>query len=230
MKLLLTSNGLANPSIVRALNELTGKEPEDTKIIFIPTASFYVAEEKSWFVNVLQQIVENGYQLDIVGLGELPKERIKQRLEDSDVIFVCGGSTPFLSYWFQRVGLFDELPDLLDTRVYVGQSAGGILASVDMQTASTNNPLLKKDRLMTEATFDGTTDAELGSDKTFGFVDFCVRPHYNSPDAPKVIDEVLEKVAQGLEYPMYAIDDQTAIKIDGEKLEVVSEGEWKLFE
>ena len=31
-------------------------------------------------------------------------------------------------------------------------------------------------------------------------------------------------------YPIYGIDDDTAIKIDGDKLEVVSQGVWKKFE
>jgi len=29
--------------------------------------------------------------------------------------------------------------------------------------------------------------------------------------------------------PSYAIDDQTAIKVTGSNIEVVSEGNWKLF-
>jgi len=29
--------------------------------------------------------------------------------------------------------------------------------------------------------------------------------------------------------PVYAIDDQTAIKVIGDSIEVVSEGQWKLF-
>ena len=39
MKLLLTSSGITNDSIANALFELTGKRPEDTTIVFIPTAS-----------------------------------------------------------------------------------------------------------------------------------------------------------------------------------------------
>jgi dipeptidase E len=38
-----------------------------------------------------------------------------------------------------------------------------------------------------------------------------------------------EKWAAGLGGPAYAIDDQTAIKVDGGKVEVVSEGHWKFF-
>ena len=30
--------------------------------------------------------------------------------------------------------------------------------------------------------------------------------------------------------PLYAIDDDSAVLVDGDKIEVISEGEWKLYE
>ena len=38
-----------------------------------------------------------------------------------------------------------------------------------------------------------------------------------------------ERWAGGLSGPAYAIDDQTAIKVVDGTVEVVSEGQWKLF-
>ena len=46
MKLLLTSGGLTNKSIVKALFDLVGKKPEDTSLVFIPTASNVEMEDK----------------------------------------------------------------------------------------------------------------------------------------------------------------------------------------
>jgi len=39
-----------------------------------------------------------------------------------------------------------------------------------------------------------------------------------------------ERWAAGLTAPAYAIDDETAIKVVGDTVEVVSEGHWTLFE
>ncbi len=39
-----------------------------------------------------------------------------------------------------------------------------------------------------------------------------------------------ERWAAALPVPGYAIDDQTAVKVTGGKVEVVSEGHWKLFD
>ena len=53
MKLLLTSGGLTNKSIEKALFELVGKKPKDTTLCFIPTASNVEMEDKDWFINDL---------------------------------------------------------------------------------------------------------------------------------------------------------------------------------
>lgn len=56
MKLLLTSGGLTNDSIANALFELVGKKPEDTKVVFIPTAnSDYF---KNFRENIITKIAE----------------------------------------------------------------------------------------------------------------------------------------------------------------------------
>jgi dipeptidase E len=39
----------------------------------------------------------------------------------------------------------------------------------------------------------------------------------------------IERWAAGIPAPAYAIDDQTAIKVVDDTVEVVSEGGWKLF-
>jgi dipeptidase E len=40
----------------------------------------------------------------------------------------------------------------------------------------------------------------------------------------------MEQAAAAADVPLYAIDDQTAIKIVDDRIEVVSEGEWLVFE
>ena len=61
------------------------------------------------------------------------------------------------------------------------------------------------------------------------FVSFQVRPHFNSPLFPNARASFLKEIAKEIVEPIYAIDDQTAIKIVNSKVEVVSEGEWEVF-
>jgi dipeptidase E len=42
--------------------------------------------------------------------------------------------------------------------------------------------------------------------------------------------EMIKRAAAKLDYPLYAIDDETAIKVVDGEVEVVSEGAWRLFD
>lgn len=70
-------------------------------------------------------------------------------------------------------------------------------------------------------------DSELISG--LGFVDFEIRPHLHVNGFPRVRIDVLEKFSKQHEGTVYALDDQSAVKVDGSQVTVVSEGEWKRF-
>jgi dipeptidase E len=72
-------------------------------------------------------------------------------------------------------------------------------------------------------------EAPSGDDGTLGLVDFSIFPHLDSEDLPANTMAGAERWAAGLSGPAYAIDDETAIKVVGDAVEVVSEGHWKLL-
>ena len=53
MKLLLTSAGLSNKSIIKALKELTEKPFNELKLAFIPTAANVEEGDKDWLIRDL---------------------------------------------------------------------------------------------------------------------------------------------------------------------------------
>jgi dipeptidase E len=54
-------------------------------------------------------------------------------------------------------------------------------------------------------------------------------PHLDHDAMPDHSMANAERWAAGLPVPGYAMDDETAIKVVGGTVEVVSEGHWKLF-
>jgi len=60
-------------------------------------------------------------------------------------------------------------------------------------------------------------------------VNFVVRPHLNSKSFPNIKGGFLESIAKDVKVPLYAIDDNSAVKVVGNSVEVISEGEWKLL-
>lgn len=226
MKLLLTSNGLSNDTIARALKDLVGKEPKDSRIAFIPTAANPIREDKEWLIKDLNRIKQYGYQVDIVELTALNPAEVKSALEKADVIFVGGGNTFYLSYWMQKSGLFNVLPELLKTRVYAGISAGSMIAGVSLVIASQS---LDHEGSMTDEDYNELGPEGQSSGKTLKFTDILFRPHLNSRFFPRVRGVALKERTKNIKAPVYVLDDQSALKIVNGKIEVISEGEWLLL-
>jgi dipeptidase E len=68
-----------------------------------------------------------------------------------------------------------------------------------------------------------------GDDSTLGIVDFSIFPHLDHEMLPENTMANAESWAASITGPAYAIDDETAIKVTDNTVEVVSEGHWKLF-
>lgn len=216
MKLLLTSAGLSNPSIINALSELAIKPFFELKIAFIPTAAnIEEGDKKDWYIKDLIKLYDLKFaSIDIVEISALPKEIWLERLKEVDIIYVEGGNTYHLMHWFNHSGLSEILPELLKTKVYVGVSAGTMIINPTIIHAYKEKPISQKIN----------NDS---SDKGLSFVNFMVEPHMNSVWFPESTFDNLEKRSKKYQYSIYGIDDESAIKIDGDKVEVVSEGEWK---
>jgi len=68
-----------------------------------------------------------------------------------------------------------------------------------------------------------------GSDATLGVVDFSIFPHLNHPMMPDNTLETARRWSEEIAGPGYVIDDATAIVVIEDRVDVVSEGEWKLL-
>ena len=220
MKLLLTSAGIKNASIREALLDLLGKPIADCKALCIPTAGYghpQCGPESAWrFIsgNESTPMCELGWKsvgvLELTALPSIDKERWVRWVRGADVLLVNGGDALYLCHWLRQSGLADLLPSLHDT-VWVGLSAGSMVMA----------PRIGAD-------FVGWKPPT-GSDETLGVVDFCIFPHLNHEALPENTLADAERWAAGIPGPAYAIDDETAIKVVDGKVEIVSEGHWKLF-
>lgn len=226
MKLFLTSGGITNDTLARELEDLTGKKFEDLKIAFIPTAAFCEAGNKDWLVLDMYRLIERGAKVDIVDIAHLSHADILQRLEWADVIFVGGGNTFYLSYWMQEARLFDILPGLLKNRVYAGISAGSMIASKTIRTAS---QAYKSQHLYDEA-YEEFGPAGQSSAKSMEWVDFAFRPHLNSRYFPGVNIDTMQVIADRFNTRVYVMDDQCAVKVEDHEVSIVGEGESYILE
>lgn len=214
MKLLLTSGGITNTSIANALFNLVGKRPEDTSLVFIPTALNIEKGDKEWFIDDLINLKKQNFKcIDIADISAVEEGIWRPKFEEADVLFFEGGNTYHLMEWINRSGLTVLLPEMLKTKVYVGVSAGSMVTNPDLA--------LKISQIVYEEDFGKTEDM-----KGLGFVDFSFLPHLNSEHFKKLREDNIREVVRGMRKMVYALDDNSALKIVDGKVEVISEGKW----
>jgi dipeptidase E len=220
LKLLLTSGGVTNTSIRDALVALLGKPIADSSALCIPTAEYghpACTPASAWRFIAGQSsspMCDLGWKslglLELTALPSIGEERWVPWVREADVLLVDGGDATYLCHWMRQSGLADLLPSL-SAAVWVGVSAGSMVMT----------PRIGDDFV--------NWRPPAGDDSTLGVVDFSIFPHLGHELMPDNTIAEAERCAADIAGPAYAIDDQTAIKVTDGKVEVVSEGHWKLL-
>lgn len=210
------------------------KPVSECNFLFIPTSYHGAVTDMSWLVDDFYKSHGMGWKnflvLDIAVKDSWDKKLWWHMIEEADVIMMGGGNAGYLSYWMEKTGLFDALPELLETKVYIGISAGSMVMTAGLQSGNIG-------RVDPPADYeidldDPTLPPGQVSRKTLGLTDFLFRPHWHKPH-PKYDTLTEESVRQAyavLKKPIYLVDDETGIKIVDDKLEVISEGKWLLVD
>lgn len=210
MKLLLTSAGITNNSIASALLDMVGKNVEATNVAFIPTAANVEGGNKiSWFFRQYEDLRRIGINwIDVIDIAAHDVDW-QTRLDKCDVLFLSGGNTFYLLDQMRKQKFDEYLKKALATKVYVGSSAGSIVMtpSIDVAAIPPGDPNLSD---LTDLT---------GLD----YVDFEIEPHCDTERFTTIQQYAKERNKQ-----IYAIDDQTALKIVDDKIDVITEGRWEI--
>jgi dipeptidase E len=219
MRLLLTSAGLRNPTLRQALQDLLGKPFASANIVYVPTASVADPGDHGWLVADVTRLHGLGWrEFDILELNGLPRQMVLDRLLHADVIYAEGGNHYHLARSITGNGLAEDLKKALEDRVYVGVSAGSMIFSRNLNERSASVVGDAQDLHVLGAT---TLEPPLG------VFDWYLKPHLYSPDFPERDDTWADRIAAQADFPIYFIDDDTAIRVNGDETDVVSEGRWR---
>ncbi|HEU5271721.1 MAG TPA: Type 1 glutamine amidotransferase-like domain-containing protein, partial [Jatrophihabitans sp.] len=169
--------------------------------------------------------------LELTALPSIDGAAWQPAVRDADALLVWGGDPLFLAHWLRRTGVAGLLHS---EAVYVGVSAGSIAAAATFAETYSEPPRgndgpLKSERIVF-TTAEGDVDRILVTGQGAGLVDFAVIPHLEHPDHPDASLANAQKWAARIAAPTYAIDDESAVKVIDGAVEVVSEGQWKLFQ
>ncbi|MYQ81801.1 MULTISPECIES: Type 1 glutamine amidotransferase-like domain-containing protein [unclassified Streptomyces] len=219
MNLLLTSTGLCNSSILEALRDMLGKPLGSANVVYLPTASLAVPGDHGWLLEHMNQLHSLGWnEFDVLELNGLPRQVVLERLRHADVIYAGGGNQYHLARSIVGNDLADGFLDVLEDSVYVGLSAGSMVFS----------------RNLTEHSADVIGDASdlhlLGAttiESPFGLFDWYLKPHLYSPHFPERDDAWADRIVAKADFPIYFLDDETAIRVRDDQVDVISEGRWR---
>ncbi len=240
MNCLLTSSGIKNKSIHDALVDLLGKPIEESTALFIPTAiyPFPGGANMAWkAMSGKDSMCQLGWKsLGILELNVLPgigQKAWVPSVQEADALLFWGGDPVYLSHWMQKSGLTALLPKLRRDAVYVGVSAGSMAACTTFGETFSERPNDNGDKITSQGiqfnTAEGVINRTLVITHGAGLVDFAIIPHLENKNHPDASLANAEKWAARIPVPVYAIDDQSAVRVKDGKVDVVSEGQWKLF-
>ena len=143
-------------------------------------------------------------ELDIAGLSE---QELKATLSAYDIVLVEWGNPFYLLKIVRETGFQSVMEELMTQWVvYIGKSAGSYIACPSLQVST-----------WSKLSFDkfGVTDLS-----AMHRVNFFVKAHYTPEMFPS-----LHTQSQQLSAPLYALNNDQALVIDGEKIELIGGGE-----
>lgn len=180
---------------------LLPKDPEQTRVAFIPTAA--APYEDKWFMeNDLQTYKALGYQIHELDLKEKNIDQLREATKGIDVVFVSGGSALYLLEHVQKSGFDQLVPELLDQgTIYAGASAGAMLVAPTLEPAKG---------------FDEGLQLDLQSYDGLGLVDYLLMPHFDSPKYADAWQQV-QKEHEGMVEFRPLRDDQAMLIQDGQE-------------
>jgi dipeptidase E len=228
VKFLLTSGGVSNPSISAALVDLLGKPIAESSALCIPTALHGGGgPAHAWRFTTGQSrnpLVELGWKsmglLELTALPSLDPAQWVPLVRQTDAILVSGGDAMYLCHWMRESGLAELLPTLRDT-VYVGVSAGSMVVTPTFGEAYDDwfcrEPPAPENHL------------PASDDRSLRLVDFSIFPHVDIERSPQNSMPNAAIWASRRSNPTYAIDDETAIRVVEDRVDVISEGHWRRF-
>ena len=183
------------------------KEDLQGKIIaFIPTAS--LTESIRFYVKTGKKALEKvGMIVEEVEITQFSNEEISSILHKCDYIYITGGNTFFLLQELKRKGVDKIISEQVKSgKLYIGESAGAIIASPDTE-------------YMKNVNFDPIKKApELEDYSSLGLVDFYTIPHYGNFPFKKKGEKVIQLYNEKLQ--LIPISNKQAIFIEDSNIQI----------
>ncbi|NWO19609.1 Type 1 glutamine amidotransferase-like domain-containing protein [Leptotrichia sp. oral taxon 223] len=149
---------------IELVKKFLDKNTESKKILFIPTAT-NVDEYKKYIYLTQKAFEDFGYEVENFDVSIFSEEIVKEKLSEAKIVFISGGNTFYLLQELKKKNLISYLKERIeDGLIYIGESAGSVIATPDIEYASIVD--------------DKTLATELDDYAGLNLVDFYIVPHF----------------------------------------------------
>lgn len=154
-------------------------------VTFIPTAS--IVEQVIFYVDSGKKALEKlGLIVDELEISIATEEEVARKLIKNDYIYVSGGNTFFLLQEMKKKGADKIIIDQVNAgKLYIGESAGAMVASKNVNYASAMDSVKKA--------------LELKDFDSLGLVDFYPVPHHTNFPFKKAVDKIIAQYGSELD-------------------------------
>jgi len=205
MKLVLMS-GYNTDTITQKIVELVGKSADEISVAILNECSAVENGDIRWLLygfGILQSSF--GGEIYLCDLCNESLGENKSRINKADIIYCFGGHVDYLQTTFDKSGFTKILPELLETKVWVGSSAGSCVIG------KRPSQLHKLD-----------VGERHSVSKYLELVNAGIRPHiwaeHGSAEGIEVSVEE-SKINNGI--PVYALSDDSALIVEDNKLYLI---------
>ena len=174
------------------------------RVTFIPTAS--VVEKVVFYVKSGRKALEKmGLIIDELEISKAAPEEIAEKLTKNDYVYISGGNTFFLLQELKRTGTDKIIADQVNGgKLYIGESAGAMVASPDIEYAGAMDSVKKAPKLKG---FDA-----------LALTDFYTVPHHTNAPFKKAVEKIIAQYGNSL--TLYPISNKKAVLVSGDKVTV----------
>ncbi len=174
------------------------------RVTFIPTAS--MVEKVVFYVSSGRKALEKmGLVVETLEISTASKPEIEEKLKNNDFIYVTGGNTFYLLQELKRTGTDKIIIEEVNAgKLYIGESAGAIVASANIEYAKGMDNMKKAPDL---TNFDA-----------LGLVDFYPVPHYESSPFQKAAQKIIDNYSSKLN--LIPISNQEAILVHNSNMRI----------
>jgi dipeptidase E len=166
-------------------------------VLFIDTAAEPKDQSGDWLLNDLKSLERQGYQVDRYTITGKTRDSIEKKIDEYDVIYMCGGSVSYLLNQLRKTNSFELIKEkVTDGKPYIGTSAGSMVCGPEL-------PDYYYDEI-----------PELIDTTCFNFVNFTLVPHWGDDHfKERYIGHRLEKAYRDNQVPLLLLTDRQYVHV-----------------